>query len=124
MLSEDTGQRRDYSFDPYADYAVIQRVLFPTSHSHSRLAPKAIVIGIDIRGEAKAYPFTALEHAPGPVRDRVGNTAIQVRYDPVHRSARIEDTEGNPLPSLTAYWFAWFAFHPDTQVFSYPLHAQ
>jgi hypothetical protein len=120
VLSEQTGFQRDYSYDPYADYAAIQRVLFPTTNTDTRLPPKAVVIGIKIGDQTKAYPFKALEEAVGPVRDRVGDTPIRVRYDPEHRSARIEDETGEPLPTLTAYWFAWFAFHPETELFVPP----
>ena len=33
------------------------------------------------------------------------------------KSARIEDKQGNVLPAITMFWFAWYAFHPDTSVY-------
>ena len=32
------------------------------------------------------------------------------------RAAEVSDASGRPLPSLMAFWFAWVAFHPQTQV--------
>ncbi len=31
---------------------------------------------------------------------------------------RAELTDGRPLPSHQAYWFAWSQFHPDTLVWT------
>ncbi|THJ24941.1 MAG: hypothetical protein CAF45_003730 [Nitrospira sp. CG24E] len=30
------------------------------------------------------------------------------------------DTEGKLLPSIMAFWFAWYAFHPKTEIFKVP----
>lgn len=32
-------------------------------------------------------------------------------------SARAFDDEGRPLAGINGFWFAWYAFHPDTEVF-------
>lgn len=32
-------------------------------------------------------------------------------------SGRVDDMNGKPYPLLSAYWFAWFTFHPETEVF-------
>jgi hypothetical protein len=46
-----------------------------------------------------------------------GRQAITIHFNSQTHSASITDAGGKPLPSVMAYWFAWFAFHPDTQVF-------
>jgi len=33
------------------------------------------------------------------------------------RNGVIHDAKGNVLPSINAFWFAWYAFHPETQIF-------
>jgi hypothetical protein len=40
-----------------------------------------------------------------------------VCWDAQARSAKIVDQQGNPFHTLTAYWFAWYAFHPETKIF-------
>jgi len=40
-----------------------------------------------------------------------------VCWDDKARSAKVIDQQGDPLPTLTAYWFAWYAFHPETTIF-------
>ena len=30
---------------------------------------------------------------------------------------KAEDASGDMLPGIIAYWFAWYAFHPDTRVY-------
>ena len=51
------------------------------------------------------------------VEDRVGGRSVRVQYDAVHRSASAAYGDGTPLPATTLFWFAWYAFHPDTEVF-------
>ncbi|MCB1965598.1 MAG: DUF3179 domain-containing protein [Candidatus Accumulibacter sp.] len=33
------------------------------------------------------------------------------------RIAEAEDANGTPLASVVGYWFAWYAFHPETLVY-------
>lgn len=51
--------------------------------------------------------------------DEVGGQPFTVIWDEAHRSASIE-WQGEPLPSLVAFWFAWYTFHPGTEVFTAP----
>lgn len=118
VLSRDTGHRRDYGRDPYADYAVSPGVWFTVAHRNGALHPKAWVLGVEIGEAAKAYPFDALARAGGVVRDRVGGESITIRYRPAARSAAAFDADGREIPAVSAFWFAWFAFHPETAVYA------
>ena len=120
VLSTDTGHRRDYDRDPYAGYLTSERTYFPVANVDRRYHPKERVLGIAIDGVSKAYPFVELGKTPGEVKDSIGNRPIVVRYDAEHQSARIFDGEGRELPGITAFWFAWYAFNPDTEVFTAP----
>ena len=53
----------------------------------------------------------------GELRDTLGERSIVIRYDGQHRTASVFDAAGREIPSLVAYWFAWYAFHPDAEVF-------
>ena len=120
VLSTDTGHRRDYGRDPYAFYAESARLMFPAGEPDRRLGPKSWVIGIELNGETKAYPFYELEKLSGAATDVVGSENITIHYDHVSRTARIRDQQGDDLPSVVAYWFAWAAFHPETKLYQAP----
>lgn len=120
VLSLQTGFRRDYFRDPYSDYARSPRLMFPAGPVDERLSAKEWVIGIELDGNARAYPFVELSKGSGDLEDRIGSHTIYIRYDPDARSAVIEDEAGNLIPSVTAYWFAWFAFYPETEIYLDP----
>jgi len=117
VLSEDTGYARDYSRDPYAGYDVNPLILFPVANSSSRFDSKEVVLGVEVGGERKAYPFAELAKTGGEVIDTIGGRGIRVLYDPRHRTARVLDASGKELPGVMAYWFAWYAFYPEGEVF-------
>ncbi len=120
VLSRETGYRRDYSRDPYEGYARRPGLFFDVPHVDHTYHPKAWVVGVEVKGTYKAYAFSELEKAGGFVTDRVNGQKIYVRHKRRARSASVTDAEGNPMPSVRAFWFAWYAFHPDTQVYSVP----
>ncbi|MBI4430980.1 MAG: DUF3179 domain-containing protein [Candidatus Omnitrophica bacterium] len=118
VLSTDTGYARDYFRNPYAGYESNARIYFPVAHMDSRLHPKAWVLGIILNGEAKAYPFDQLKKiSRNPLKDQVGGETILISYDRKAQSAVVQDVEGRMLASIQAYWFAWSAFYPGTQLY-------
>lgn len=117
VLSTRTGYARDYSRDPYEGYARRRDLMFDVTHFDPTYHPKAWVVGVDVGGTAKAYAFSELERMESPIRDRVNGKPLLIQFDPRAASATVSDEEGNPVPSVTAYWFAWYAFHPDTATF-------
>lgn len=118
VLSPDTGHRRNYGRDPYAHYVESDRLMFPVRFQDARLHPKEQVIGVSLGGEHKAYPFSALSRAGvRTLEDEISGMRVRLEFDPQARSGRVFGADGNELPSLIAFWFAWFAFHPDTAVF-------
>lgn len=125
VLSADTGFARDYAHDPYAGYERVQRLLFSVEHRDDRFEPKEWVLGVTVGAARKAYPFSVLEsaargRATHELRDTVGGQAIYVRYDARHRTAQALDAQRRALPSVMAFWFAWVAFNPGTEVYRAP----
>jgi len=116
-LSEETGFKRNYQRDPYADYVDSKGIYFPIKHRDPRYHPKERVIGIEIDGLSKAYPFSELAKTDGNIVDTIGTRSIRVRYNDTHQSGIVLDGNNNELPTITAFWFAWYAFHPETEVF-------
>lgn len=118
VLSTDTGFARDYSRDPYAGYAQDPAILFPVTGRSPRYQAKEPVIGVEIGGKFKAYPFVELAKAKGGrVTDSLGGKTLTLRFDSEHRTGSVVDAQGQEIPSIIAYWFAWYAFHHDTEVF-------
>lgn len=116
VLSQNTGYRRDYRRSPYAGYADSERLMFDVSARDRRFHPKEWVIGIELNGVTKAYPFSNLPAGEKEVRDQLGGQDIRLVFDAANRSGRIYSAD-ILLPSITSYWFAWYAFHPDTRVY-------
>ena len=121
VLSRDTGYRRDYDRAPYAGYESSSRLYFPVAFRARGYHPKERVLGIEVAGRYKAYPFAELARAAGAVEDRVAGQRIVVHFDKTHRAATASTDTGNAngreLTAVTAFWFAWYAFHPDTDVY-------
>ncbi len=119
VLSENTGYRRNYSASPYAGYESSKSLYFPVSGQNQRYHPKEKVIGLNINGTFKAYPFSELDKSKNNiVRDKLDGKEIEIIFNAQHRSGTVRLKSGEVLPSLISYWFAWYAFHPDTLIYN------
>lgn len=117
VMSLDTGYYRDYSRDPYESYRSTAATMFPVSHDDGRLPTKAWVIGLSLDGKARAWEIRALSRA-GERRENWHGKRLIIRYHPTGGRAEVVDAaSGKPLPTVSLYWFAWAAFHPDTELY-------
>jgi hypothetical protein len=117
VLSTETGYQRDYSRDPYIGYEKKKETYFPINNKDERFHPKETVLGLEIDGKFKAYPFSELKKVKGAIRDNFNQQNNQIEFDKKHKSASIKNERGKKIPSVTLFWFAWIAFHPDSEVF-------
>ncbi len=118
VLSEETGFIRDYSRNPYPGYVATSTLFFPVSAQNEEFHPKEMVIGLTINGKSKAYPFSELEKSgKKSIKDLFNGKEFEVRFDAESKSAEIFDAEGKALPAITNFWFAWFAFNPETEIY-------
>lgn len=122
VLSENTGFKRDYQRDPYQGYAESRRIFFQTSHQAPEIYhPKEPVLGIEVNGVYKAYPYLELRKQARPeFVDEVNGRTVTIKWDAEANSAYVLNEKGQPLPATIGFWFAWFTFHPQTQLFSQP----
>ncbi len=120
VLSTETGFKRNYFRDPYAAYEGSDQLMFPIGKLDERYGPKAWVLGVKINGIAKAYPFLELKNAPRDFSDTLGSEEIKIVYEPEFRSTHVYNKAGKEIPMVVAYWFAWSAFHPETELFKAP----
>ncbi len=122
VLSLETGHKRNYDSEAYASYKNSPRNSFPVNFNREELARKAWVVGIEIDGNAKAYPIELLTVAK-QFDDLVGKINIQVTSDDQQQYAVVIDRETKePIPSVRSYWFAWQAFYPETEVWGGDQH--
>ncbi len=120
VLSTKTGFNRDYTSTPYKGYDKHKRLYFPVANKDKTFHPKEWVIGIVIDRQPKAYPFSILTQIDTSIlEDEVGSKNIFISFDKESRSAIIRDEQDNVLDGVTMYWFAWYAFHPQTEVFAF-----
>lgn len=117
VLSTDTGYYRDYSIDPYEDYYRIGGIMFPVGDVRTDLTPKAQVLGININGQARAYPLSELKKHSGIIEDRLGGELIRIEVDAEGQVVDVTDANQKSVPHIYAYWFAWQAFHRETEVY-------
>lgn len=117
VLTEETGFRRDYTGSPYAGYEKRDETIFPVRFRAQGYHPKEQVLGLLINGKAKAYPFVELAKGSGDTKDVIDGQSILVRYNHTHRSAEAFDAQGKPIAGVTLFWFAWYAFHPQTETY-------
>ncbi len=119
VLSENQGFKRNYRHDPYTGYETSSQVFFKTLRdAPSDYHSKERVLGLTIGAAAKAYPFSELrKHATGRFEDQLAGTRYHVIWNSDAGSATLESLDGEVLTPTVAYWFAWYNFHPDTEVF-------
>ena len=120
VLVPPPGSRSNYNVDPYAGYADSNKVWFPVAHRDRRYGNKTVLIGARIGAATKAWPFVELPPGQSRIDDTVDGHPVVVVYDLESQAGRVLDTAGHELPSFTAYWFAWVAFHPETEIYVKP----
>ena len=112
-----SGYQKEYSSSPYTGYEESQELMFPVRVENKQYPRKEKVIGIEHMGTFKAYPFSELKKTHGTVNDFWNGLSLEIEYDKVSNTATVQKG-GKAFPSVTMYWFAWFAFHPDTAIYS------
>ena len=116
ILSDDTGYHRDYGLDPYEGYYRIGGLMFPVGDVRRDMSAKERILGIEIDNHIKAYPLEWLSKRPGVLTDTVGNHSIQIEVNPDGEVVSVKDAQGKPIPATYSYWFAWQAFHRETEI--------
>lgn len=115
VLSTETGFNRNYKSKAYSSYFASDQTMFPVPHTRKELSKKAWVIGVIIDGQAKAYPINKLS-TDIFIEDKLGSKQIIIKYDAEQHYPQIIDQNGEQIPSVLVFWFAWQAFYPNTNL--------
>ena len=103
-----------YITSPYSAYWMQDKILFPVQARDERFHAKELVLGVVVGGKARAYLGSIVTHEGGKVDDHVGGKRVQLRYSTDTGTFDWEVEEG--VEVTEAYWLAWKAFHPDTEI--------
>jgi hypothetical protein len=107
-------RRYDYRYSNYASYWTSEKVPFPVEATDAAYHPKEVVLGVLADGKSRAYVGSILTSAGSRIVDEFEGRKLRIVYDGESGSFVFEAPEDVEVTS--AYWFAWKAFHPDTEI--------
>lgn len=114
VLLPPTDKTERYQNFHYQKYIESEKIMFPVAIADARLAAKKVVYGVEVDGKYIAYESEYLKKR-SPMVESFGDRTLAVAYEKGMVSAKDKKT-GEQFDVLRVYWFAWFAFHPDTQL--------
>ncbi len=117
VLSQDTGFNRNYGRDPYGSYQEDSFLLFPVEGRDDRVHPKTVIFGVEINDKFKAYREDDLKET-GVIEDEFFGVNIRLERDDVGIVKITNLDTGEEIVKERDFWFAWYAFHPDTELYS------
>jgi len=115
VLSTETGYTRNYKANAYAEYFDSSENLFPVPKLRNDFPTKSWVIGVLLDGKAKAYAVDELKEFDN-IEDNFAGEKLKVLYDEEKKFHEISRENGEVIPSVLVFWFAWQAFYPATEV--------
>lgn len=116
VLSTDTGNPRDYTYDPYRTYEARGRLMFPLMNRDDRLNGMDIVVGVKNNNMTIAIVKDHLRDVKEITFD-LGGEALKAVYDEALDAVRVYN--GDKLAqSFDVYWFGWYAYYPETGLIS------
>ncbi len=116
VLSQETGFLRPYGKDPYGSYYEEDFLFFPVEDRDDRIHPKTVIFGIEVNGVYKAYKEDDLQEL-GTIEDTVNAVKIKVERDDAGIVKITNLDTGEEIVKERDFWFAWYAFHPDTELY-------
>jgi len=108
----------DYRYSPFTSYWLSNRIPSRVDAEDCRFHAKEVVLGVAKDGKARAYLGSLVTAAGGSLDDEFQGVKLRVQYSSRDALFRYQIPEG--LEVTEAYWFAWKAFHPDTDVWHDP----
>lgn len=109
VLSTDTGFEKDYTQDRYAEYRSSTRLFMPVNNESDRLHAKTVVYGFALDNGKIAFTEGALPYAGKFAGEKVSVSAAE------DGSVTMQRGDETHYP-IRLFWFAWYTFHPDTEL--------
>jgi hypothetical protein len=102
VLSRETGSARDYSHNPYGNYAATPAVWYPLNKYDSSYPAKTIVYSYG----SEVFPLDNIKSAK-----TISGTEVDFVWDEELETVKGYDKNENEVALTTAYWFCWAANH-------------
>lgn len=116
VLSRKTGFNRDYNRNPYPGYDNLLRVWFPLVAESDELRTKDLVLGIEVGGKFAAIEKNGFKKKyPSGLNLELGGEKLRVVLN--NKLGNLEVEGRDDIKNFEVYWFAWYAYHPDTKLF-------
>ena len=116
MLSIETGHKRPYHQNPYAGYFATPQLEFPVRPISNRLPKKERLLGLLVGTTARAYPESAFGEHRTKVEDQLDGKNVTIEFNPTEKTFRVAAADEG-VTWMYSFWFAWYAFHPETSVY-------
>ncbi|MAG48034.1 hypothetical protein CL617_05490 [archaeon] len=121
VLSRDTGYAKSYGSNPYGGYFEDDFIWFPLENedTSNRIRPKDVVFGIEIDGKSIAYTENSIISSNGLIEDTFNGVNIKVERseDGIVKITNLDS--GEEIIKERDFWFAWFAFHPESKLYGF-----
>ena len=117
VLSKDTGYVRDYNAYPYGTYEKDDELYFGVDELNKELQIKTVIYGIEIGEKSKAYTHEAIKRDKS-FEDSIGETKVKIEYTKAGEVIVTNLDTGEEIIPIRLFWFAWAAFHPDTELYN------
>jgi len=116
VLSQETGMSRSYRVDPYGSYYEDSFILFPVEAEDNRIHAKTVIFGIEINDQFLAIEEDDLKENPIIETQLAGvNIKFERSESGIVNVINLDNNE--EIVKERDFWFAWYAFHPDTQLY-------
>ena len=116
VLSRNTGFTRNYDQYPYGAYEENDELLFGVEGLDRSLQIKTVVYGVEVDGFSKAYPEDVFE-STAVINDSLGNVNLKLEKLANGKIVVTNVGTGESIIPIRLFWFAWAAFHPDTEIY-------
>lgn len=116
VLSRETGFTRNYDQYPYGTYEQDDQLLFGVKNLNKSLQIKTVVYGIEVDGKSKAYPESAFEKRH-VIEDKIGDIPLRLERKNSGEIEALNLRTNEKIIPIRLFWFAWAAFHPDTELY-------
>ena len=112
VLLPPQGDKKQYDTFRYQNYVESEKLMFPVAVEDARLPAKTIVYGIEIDGKTIAFEKEYLKKRT-PMVESFGKRTLMVSFKDGKVTA-VDKKTGDAFNVLRVFWFAWYAFHPET----------
>ncbi len=117
VLSKDTENKRNYGRDPYGSYYIDTDLYFPVENRDNRVHEKTVIFGIEIDNKFKAYPEKILIKENNRIEDNFNQILLLITRDEAGIVTIIRTDTNEEIIKERDFWFAWAAFHPETELY-------